>query len=103
MSTRHRGDRLGRLEGALQIARVEAGERLTDQAAAQPLSLPAALIGKGRVGLALDAVLEVPGGLAVADEKQARRPDFWGRRSGPDGVRLLRARGSDLDIYTNFL
>jgi hypothetical protein len=60
--------------------------------------LPAALLGKGRVELALDAVLSVPGRLAVPHQQQARgRWLGWERE-----FRRLRARECDLAIYTSF-
>src|SRR5579864_5895679 len=55
-----RGDRLRRLGGASQIARVEAGELATRQPRAEPLGLAQAFRGKWGVELALDAVLAIP-------------------------------------------
>jgi hypothetical protein len=53
---------------------------------------------KRGVELALYAMLPVPGRLAVTYEQQARgRWLGWERE-----FRRLRARGSDLDIYTSF-
>jgi hypothetical protein len=43
-------------------------------------------------------VLAIPRRLAVADQQQSRGRRFRGDR----GVWRLRARESDLDIYTNF-
>ena len=73
------------------------------EAAAQRRHLFAAINGKGRIELALDAVLLVPGRLAVAHQQQARRRGSEGARLGAAGLGLLRAREFDLDIYTNFL
>jgi hypothetical protein len=69
----HRLDRLRRLEGALQVARIEPREPAPGQPASQPLGLSASLLGQWRIELALDAVLTVPRRLAVADEEQPRR------------------------------
>src|ERR1700674_2681819 len=90
------------LEGALQVARVEARRPATGEPAAEELGLAATLVGEGRIQLTLDPVFTIPGRLAVANQ------DHPGRRSrarwdGFAGLGRLRARGSDLDIYTNFL
>jgi hypothetical protein len=111
------GDRLGGLECALQVAGVEAGKAPAGKSVAQAASLLAAFVRKRGVELALDAALVVPRRLPVANQQQARR--FWlglggngvvGLRregiwklNGDAGLRRLRARRSDLDIYTNFL
>lgn len=108
---------LGGLEGPLQVAGVKARESPTGESPAQAASLLAAFFRQRRVELALDAALAVPGGLPVANEQEARRPRpglnwgsvVWLRRegiwklNGDAGFRRLRARRSDLDIYTNFL
>src|SRR5258708_23777885 len=95
-------DGLCSLKSALQVARVEARQTAAGEPASQQLGLAAALAGQRRIPLALDAVLAVPGRLAVANQ------DHPGRRSrarwdGFAGLGRLRERGSDLDIYTNFL
>ena len=94
-----RADHLGCLERAFQVAGVETCERASVQPSPHKLRLAPAFIGKGRIELALDAVLSVPRRLAVANEKQAGRRAFRGERQ----LRRLGARGSDLAIYTNFL
>ena len=67
------------------------------------LGLASPLHGQRGIELALDAVLMVPRRLAVANKQQA----CWGWlgwvRDGFAGLGLLWARGSDTDIYTNFL
>lgn len=60
-----------RLEGTLEVARIEAGPTPSRQPPAQQLGLPAALRRKGWVELALDAVLVVPGRLTMANQQQA--------------------------------
>src|SRR5260370_40801196 len=68
------------------------------QPASDSPRLAAAFLRQRRVELALDAVFAVPGRLAVTGQQQSR-----GRRFGGDRKLWgLRARGSDLDIYTNF-
>lgn len=66
-------ENLRRLEGARKVARVVAGELPACQARGQEFGLTAAVGRKRRVELTLDAVLAIPRGLAVADEKKARR------------------------------
>src|SRR5689334_5204273 len=89
-------DDVGGLKSALQVARVMGREAAAGQPRAQELGLAAAFGGKRRVELALDAVLAVPGRLAVPDEDKAR--GSWTGRQRE--LRWLRARGSDLDAYT---
>jgi len=50
------------------------------QPPAHALGLPASLLRQRRVELALDAVLDVPRRLAVANEQQPRRRRFWSER-----------------------
>ena len=69
---------LRRLERTRKVARVVAGELPACQPRGQELGLTATVGRKGRVELALNAVLAVPRGLAVADEKKARRSWTWG-------------------------
>src|SRR5438094_5289271 len=111
---------LGRLERALEVARVDAGELASGQARPQEGGLAAALLRERRVELSLDAVVSIPRGLPVADEEEAgqspRRRWRGGVASlarwdwalvlvdiGDAGFGRLRARRSDLDAYTNFL
>src|SRR4029077_4942894 len=61
--------------------------------------LSAPFCGQRRIELALDAMLAIPRRLAVAKQNQPR----WRRPGGERELGRLRARGSDLDIYTNFL
>jgi hypothetical protein len=70
-------DRLRRLERTLQVARVKACEPTSGEAPANPLGLMVSFFGERRIELPLDAVLAVPGRLAVANEQQPR-----GRRPG---------------------
>src|SRR5258708_1964769 len=61
-------DGLCSLKSALQVARVEARQTAACEPASQQLGLAAALAGQRRIQLALDAVLAVPGRLAVANQ-----------------------------------
>src|SRR5437660_3997847 len=62
-------DRIGRLESPLEVARVEAGQGPVSQPSSHMHCLPAAFRGKRGVELALDAVLAIPGRLAVPDQQ----------------------------------
>src|ERR1700674_573399 len=68
-----RSDVPGGLERSLQVARVETGEGSAGQAVAKQLSLAPTQLREGGIGLSLDAMLAVPGRLAVADEVQTPR------------------------------
>ncbi len=65
------GQRLGGLPGALQVARVERRDALVGQRRGDARRLPAALVVERHVELALDARVDVPGRLAVADGEDA--------------------------------
>src|SRR6266567_7882849 len=91
-------DQAGRLESPLQIAGVEPGKAPAGEPASYLHGLAATFCGKRRVELALDAVLPVPGRLAMPDKKETRgRWLGWEREFG-----RLRARECDLAIYTSF-
>ena len=68
------------LECALEVAGVKAGPMPAGQPPAQQLGLPPALLGEWRIELALDAVLAVPGRLAVANQEQASGGWLGGER-----------------------
>src|SRR5712692_2476358 len=91
-------DQLGGVQRALEVARVEAGKAVTSQPSPHAHRLAATFLREWGVELALDAVLAIPGRLAVANQQQSRGRRFRGNRR----VWRLRARESDLDIYTNF-
>ena len=107
---------LGCLQSPLQVARIRPDELPAGQPDAQDPGLTAALFGKRRIELALDAVIPVPRRLTVPDEDQTSGSGAswqWGgvatlwlrhnpRGFGDASLRRLRAR-SDLDAYTNFL
>ena len=90
---------LGGLEGARQVAGIQAGEAARGETSAEQRSLAPSQLGQWRVELTLDAVLLVPRRLAVADEDKARGSGTGGKRE----LWWLWARGSDTDAYTNFL
>ncbi len=60
------------IESAMQIARIDGVERVTGQRQRQAPGLPAAGVVQADVALALDARVDVPGRLAVADGENAR-------------------------------
>lgn len=64
-------DDFGRLAGPLEVARVETREPPSRQTLSQEVGLAPAFRRKRGVELALDAVLLIPGGLAVANQDQA--------------------------------
>jgi hypothetical protein len=71
-----RADGTGGLEGPPEVARVETGEAPLRQPLSQELRLTQAFRRQRGVELALDAMLAVPGGLAVANQNQARGGGF---------------------------
>jgi hypothetical protein len=71
-----RADGFGGLERPPEVARVETGEAPLRQPLSQQLRLTQAFKRQRGVELALDAVLVVPGGLAVANQYQARGGGF---------------------------
>src|ERR1700674_5397402 len=108
---RHRGrlrsrclaDELRRLGGSLQVARVEARKPAACQPLTEPGCLAASAVRQRWVELALDPTLVVPGRLAMAYKQEAVGGGFGMQRNRLAGLGLLRARESDLAIYTNFL
>jgi len=71
-----RADRFSGLECPPEVARIETGEAPWGQPPPQELRLTQAFKRQRGVELALDAVLVVPGGLAVANQNQARGGGF---------------------------
>src|SRR5579864_8082156 len=100
-----------------QVARVRRDKSPAGQANAEQVGLPAAFFRKRRIELPLDPVLAVPLRLPMTDQEEACRCGSGGRRGNVGalglfhcqpavaavGLRRLRARWSNLDIYTNFL
>jgi hypothetical protein len=68
----------GGLEGPLEVAGVEPGEPSQRQAVSEELGLAQPFGRQRGVELALDAVLAVPRGLAVANQYKARGGGFGG-------------------------
>jgi hypothetical protein len=66
------GDDLGGLQGASEIARVDAGESLAPQLFGERARLRSAAVVEGRVRVALPTSLTIPVRLAVTGEEQRR-------------------------------
>ena len=62
-------NRLRRLQGAAECARVDGGDRLTGEGGREFLGLGAPDLVERRIGVALEAVIAVPVGLGVAGQE----------------------------------
>jgi hypothetical protein len=95
-------DKLRRFEGALQVTGIEARQPAGRQPLAEPDRLAASALRKRGIELPLDTPFVVPRRLAMTYEKKAGGGGFGRLRNRFAGLGLLRARGFDLAIYTNF-
>ena len=69
-------DDLRRLAGADEVARVDRLELLVGELLGEPSRLPAAVVAQRPVGVALEAAVGVPVGLAVANEEERGHADY---------------------------